>query len=149
MPKIKNQRRLPTDPGARLNYDNYGLRTGMPKWKNLVIVRGYIGFLPKKTYALLRSGNAVLRLRFFMNKIPPGVRDMDRITVVGHLATYNLGGISIIRNALHIPGGYAKLVSGVREVIAHYRLDPKEYIGPEEITDGFDEGIHLPGTRDV
>ena len=120
----------------------------MPRWRNMTIIRGHISLIPNKTYMILHAGTAVLRVRFFMNVLPPDIRDADRVTLVGSMETHQQGDIAMLRHALHIPEGYAKLLGEVREVIARYRADPREYITQEEQPRGRDEGVHLPGTRD-
>lgn len=123
---------------------------GITKPRSPTIVRGIIKFGIKTPHRCrLWTSTATVHIFWFMKRIPPGVRDGDKITVYGNLETANVGSVCIITDALIIPDGYTKMLSEISEVIARYLVNPQSYIAESEVPDGSQEGVDVRGPRTV
>ena len=133
-------RRVPVDPAYLPGKKNREIwERGHPVFVCPIIARGIIQFgyrIPENCYLHMEGGSALVF--WFLKRIPSGVQNGDRITVVGNYETANIGTAPFIRDALIIPEGYTKMLTEVSEVIARYLLKPKSYINESEVPDGGD-----------
>lgn len=120
---------------------------GYPSYRNLIVCRGYIQFNRKTPHTQrLYTEHGNLWVRWFMDRIPPDVRNGDRVSITGNFETMNAGTILMITDALLLTGSYKDDMAALTEVIAHIILDPKSYIEPGEIS-GDQERMEVFGAR--
>lgn len=144
-------RNVPINPAFRQEERTRKIwERGITKPRSPVVVRGIVKFGFKKQHRCrLWTSTATLHVFWFMKRIPPGVRDGDKITIYGNLETANIGSVCLITDALIIPDGYTRMLSEISEVITRYLMNPQEYIEKSEVPDGSQERVDVRGTRTV
>lgn len=110
--------------------------TGIAGFPCLCLVRGRIRFVhmfeKERIATEIWGTSAFLHVNWFMEQIPPTLRDGEMAVVLGNIHTANLGTKITLSNALHIPKGGPALKRKVAEMIAAEVVKPKTYITDEE-----------------
>lgn len=111
--------------------------TGLPRYSQLVIMRGRIRLIPHKDtgkiYTELWGSGVYLHIYWFCDVIPPEVVDGKMATVIGNIQTYNLNTHVAVSNCMHIPKGGPALGKEIRDMMKRYALNPQAYISQEYV----------------
>lgn len=109
---------------------------GLGNFPCLCLVRGRIRFVhpfgKERIATEIWGTSAFLHVNWFMETIPPTLRDGEMAVVLGNISTSNLGTRIGLQSALHIPKGGVALRKQVIATLATAVLAPATYITEEE-----------------
>lgn len=89
----------------------------------------------ERTHTEIWCPGGFFHLNWFMEQIPPTVRNGMIATVFGNCCTYNLGTRIGIQNAMVLAKGGSQVRRQLAEMLSKAVLAPKTFISEEELTE--------------